>query len=186
MKPDQKIALFLTFITGAFAGGALYLTVFAPEYKADPVEEKSALSVTGEMYGGCSRGGACPSFRLAGDRTYFYSVGSERSEGTLPSSIASEIYDNLTEYRLAAHSAIVEKDDCMSAVDGIDYYYEVSLGGKRYVLDTCETSLSYGSDLQQSFLTAWQFMASPTSTYPEVIEKGLLPWLIDSVWNKPN
>ena len=180
MKPDEKIALLLTFITGMFAGGALYVTVFAPQYKADPVEEKSELSIVGELYGGCNRSPApCPSFRLNANRTYQFIAGGEKEEGKLPGAIADPIFKGMSSYRLSSHAGLVEKDSCSSYVDGIDYVYDVTFEGIRYHLDTCKTALAYESEMQKSFLEAWKYMDSPTTTYPTIVEDGISGWLIE-------
>jgi len=180
MKPDDKIVLFLTFLTGMFAGATLYILVFAPEYEADPVAVKSAFSVVGEMYGGCERSpSGCPSFRLEDNRSYQYLVGAERTEGKLPGAVYNSITELMSAYRLSSHAAPLERDDCASYVDAIDFRYEITYESVRYVLDTCETSLSYGSELQQGFLDAWEYMASPTAAYPTIIEGGVSGWLIE-------
>jgi len=179
MKPDEKIVVFLTFLTGMFAGVFLYLSVYAPQYETQPVPERSALTIVGEQYGGCARGpNDCPSFRLTGDRSYQYLATGEREEGTLPRQITTPIFSAITTFRLQSLAAPVERDDCTSFVDGIDYRYEVTFENTRYTLDTCRTSFSRDSELQQDLLKAWEFMENPTTTYPTVIEKGVGGWLI--------
>lgn len=158
MKPDQKMIVTLTFLTGMFAGAALYILVFAPEFKASPVAERGGTSIVGEMYGGCSFGDSCPSFRLEDDGSYMYLMGGERTKGRLSRELSLEVFSLVSDHRLASHAAQVEKDDCDSYTDGIDYHYEIMLDQKRYVLDTCDTSLSYGSELQRSMNRVWQYL----------------------------
>jgi len=180
MKPDEKIILLLTFLTGVFAGASMYILFFAPQYKADVIEERSQLSIVGEMYGGCQRAtGTCPTFRLEDNRNYYYLGQGERQNGRLPAAIANPVLAELTEYRLKSLAAAVESDSCQSYVDGVDYRYEVVFQNTRYVLDTCRTSLAFSTEFQQKLLTIWQYMENPTTTYPVIIEQGLGAWFVN-------
>ncbi len=179
MKPDEKIILLLTFLTGAFAGASMYILFFAPQYEADVIEERSRLSIVGEMYGGCERSGACPSFRLEENRSYNYLAQGEREEGNLPATLANPVFDELDEYRLKSLAASIENDACRSYVDGLDYRYEVVLDGTRYMINTCSTSLAYNEALREDLLAVWQYMDNPTTTYPVIIEEGLGEWMVD-------
>lgn len=179
MKPDEKIILLLVFLTGIFAGSSMHILFFAPQYEADIIEERSQLSIVGEMYGGCQRAGACANFRLEDNRNYNYLKQGERQEGRLPAAIADPVLAELTDYRLKSLAAAVENDSCRSYADGVDYRYEVVLQNTRYVLDTCRTSLAFNNEFQQSLLAMWQYMESPTTTYPVIIEEGLGAWFID-------
>lgn len=180
VKPDEKIVIFLTFLTGLFAGAALYITFYAPQYETEPVPERSQLVVIGEQRGGCALGpGDCPSFRLTDDRSYQYLTNGERTEGTLPRQIAQPLYETITTFRLRSLAAPIDSDSCRSAADGIEYRYEITWENTRYVLDTCRTSLSHTSELQQQLLAAWEYMENPTTTYPTIIEEGIGGWLIE-------
>lgn len=184
MKPDQKMIVALTFITGVFAGAALNILVFAPEFKAAPVEERSSLSVVGEMYGGCDRGGLCPAFRLEGNGSYRYLVDDEVSEGRLPRELVLETMSLLTDHRLVSHAEPVEKDDCDSYTDGIDYRYEIVLEQNRYVLDTCQSSLSYGSELQRAFLKIWEYLEQKEGGGSPGDNLSLGAWVIRQLHNE--
>lgn len=180
MKPDQKILLLLTFLSGMFIGGALYITVFAPQYEADEVAGKSQFSIVGEVYGGCVRTpNGCPSFRLTDDRSFQYLIGGEKQEGSLPSTITKPIFADLTDYRLQTYAAPIEREDCRSYVDGVDYRYEITIGDTRYVIDTCKTSFPNDSELQQHLLKAWQSMSGGGNEYPTWVEGGFGQWLVE-------
>ena len=181
MKPDEIITLLLTFLTGVFVGVTLYVMVFAPQYEADEVGGKSQFAIVGELYGGCQRTqDGCPSFRLTDDRTYQFLIGGEKRDGRLPSSVTTPIFNALTEYRLQTYAAPLERDNCQSYVDGVDYRYDITLEHTRYVIDTCRTSFARDSELQQLFLEAWRHMAEPEAKdYPAWVEGGFSAWLIE-------
>ncbi len=180
MTGQQKMILFLTFITGAFGGAYLYITTFAPQYTQDDVPEKNQITIVGEMYGGCARGGQCASFRLSGDRLYQYMKSEdEREEGKIPRDLLDAVLSQLSAYRLQSYAAPAAIRDCHSYVDGIDYKYEVSFEGKRYVLDTCTTLLPHDSKLQMSLLDVWDYVNAATTSYPVLLEKGVGGWLLN-------
>lgn len=180
MKPDETILLFLTFVTGVFAGAAFYLMVYGPANNASPVAERPRFSIVGEMYGGCEFSQiGCDSFRYTADGSYQYVSKGERFSGELPTQLQTKIDALMTSNQIAALAEPASGKQCASQIDGIDFRYDVSLETGRYRLDTCETLLERQSPQQQLFAEAWSYMRDPKSQYPDILEKGIGGWLID-------
>ncbi len=179
MKADQKIILFLTFLTGILVGVTLYLTAFAPVYQDTELAEKSDFSIQGEQYGGCGMTDSCLTFRLEENGSYKYLYDDKIEEGTLPSVLTNEAFGSLSVDSLDTNSESEEKDDCISYVDGVDYRYTIVYEGVRYVLDSCRTTFSLESDFQESAIKAWDFMGGEDVTYASSTGSGLGGWFVN-------
>lgn len=174
---------------GMFAGGYLYLTVFAPTYESDigttEAIDANAIVINAQMYGGCDRTGSCASFRLIDDRSYTYLSYPESDvvKGKLPSDISEAIFDVVGTNTFFNDTQSISPEFCDSYVDGVDYTYTVSLADEVYVLDSCTTAFSNNTAFQDAFLDVWKFMENPTTTYPVIIEEGIGGWLEDRFQN---
>lgn len=193
---EKKSFLSLYFVLGSslvmgmLTGGFVYLTVFAPEYK-NATQEIPKLFVTktidASMYGECIEHNACASFSLTDDRSYKYllSPDSEIVKEAIPVDLNRTIFSILTEEVLEKESKQLEDVNCNDDIVGLEYTYEVTVKQKTYTLDTCRTALATNKPLQTQLREVWSFMEHPTSTYPEIIEKGIGGTLINRFNNPP-
>ncbi|MCD5381080.1 MAG: hypothetical protein LR008_00720 [Candidatus Pacebacteria bacterium] len=166
MKKADYISVLITFVVGIYAGGYLYLTVFAPAAQSlEPDQEKVLqLSITGELYGGCRS--ACQSFHVLGDASfrYFYtlegSAKQKKHEGKLSRGMQQRIDSSFITEELERQSKLVEKSDCSSYSDGIDVTYEIVYQNEEYLIDSCTTAADGESELWKTLSDIWQDMAS--------------------------
>jgi len=167
--------LALTFVTGVFIGAYIYVSAFKPVYAPEGLskDEMSAsdFSVIGQAYGGFhTKDYIQPSFRLLADGSYSFVEGGTGAnsldvvEGKLSGSLLNEVRDVIYQGSLESLSQPVNNKSCVSAADGIDYEYKVSLDGESYKLDTCLTNLDYNDELAEVFYKIWLYMESPTNT----------------------
>lgn len=185
MEMRTYITLGFTFIMGLFCGVYLYVTVYAPQHKADDVEEKSSIIVSGEIYGGCARTGSCASFRFTENKQYQYfeSKDSDKDSGILPNEVAEKVFQQLAVSNLQTLASSRAIRDCISYVDGNDYRYMITFNDNNYVLDTCATNFPGDGSLQRALLNTWEYIQNPTTTYPVIIEEGVGGFLIDRFRN---
>jgi hypothetical protein len=182
-----------SFLMGLCAGVFLYLTVFAPEYKAILDAPKSTLSsgedtIEGSMYGGCERADACASFTLSSNRSYQYlaTPQSEVQTGKIARELGESLFGELSEATLQKASAESSNTNCASYADGLDYWYDVTFEETTYTLDTCTTALATHTRLQESLQEMWRFLQNPTTTYPVLIEEGVGEAVFDRFNNPPS
>jgi hypothetical protein len=168
-----------TFIMGMFAGAFVFVTIYAPEQAKDETTESAnrldAIVMEGRMYGGCEEQDACGSFRLVDDRTYSYIAypDADIEKGRLPSDVIESVFETVGTEAFFTATRATSPSNCTSYVDGVDYAYDVSFEGETYTLDTCTTALAQNEALQATLAPIWEFMATPTTTYPTLLEKGL-------------
>jgi hypothetical protein len=138
------------------------------------------------MYGACEDADSCASFRLLQNRTYSYIPypDSETEKGKLPADVVSSLFDAVESGALASLDEEVASQNCASDAEGLDFAYTISTEEEMYVLDTCATALANAPEAQALFLNAWNFMQNPTTTYPEILEKGVGEYIIDKTFDR--
>jgi hypothetical protein len=175
---------------GMLSGAFLYVTVFAPTYKSDldtpEAEVAGGVFIEGQMYGACEEMDSCASFRLLDSRAYDYLPypDTEVERGKIPSAITEPLFDALASGALFELSEDYDKEVCASDGTGLDFSYTVSMDDESAVLDTCSTLLATDEQTTGLFLDAWNFMQNPTTTYPEILEKGVGEYIIDSTFER--
>lgn len=186
MTPRIKFIFASSFLMGVITGGYVFITFFAPEYGDDGFQSDT-LTITGQAYGGCDRGGFCSSFQLreGGAYQYLSSDDAVMEAGTLPSSLYRSITSELTSSQLDSFAQPQAIRDCISYVDGIDYTYNITQHGKLYKLDTCTTGFPHQSKLQEAFIDAFRYMSDPTQDIDTTTSEntGFDDWLINRFQN---
>ena len=167
MAKQELLSILITFVVGFFAGSYLYLNYFTPLVVPEGVgtrEEQEAFEIVSQAYGGCRSG--CPAFRVAADGTYRYqyteTLGADPvlRSGTLPRSIQSDIRRNIDVRDISTQTALSDTTDCASAVDGIDIRYDITIDGATYRLDSCQTTVDFGSDAWITLSDIWTYFNS--------------------------
>ncbi len=155
MRRQDLMAILGTFFVGVLVGGYLYLYGFSTQFAPlGELTEVETFTVLAEGYGGCERGGFCATFQLESDGTFrafpaaFEREERIRREGEVASGVMGELRDVFTPDYLFALSEPVDPVDCASFVDGVDYRYRIIRGDEQYLLDTCDTALSYDKSAQ--------------------------------------
>jgi hypothetical protein len=178
-----------TFVMGMLTGGFLYVSVFAPAYESD-IETIGSINddgvvIEGQMYGGCQEMDSCASFRIADDRTFTYLEyeGAEIVKGRLPNDVAVSVFKEVGTNAFFAASEEITNDSCAAYVDGLDFTYDISLGGDFYTLDTCTTALAYDEELQALFSGIWMYLEDGKTEYPVIIEEGIGGFVRDRFQN---
>jgi len=161
-RPDL-LSILITFVVGVLAGGYLYVAIFASIVeKADIPDQAdiSKLSIIGDVYGGCRE--RCSSFQVLGDASFkflYYPTdggGQKILEGKLPLSLQNRIDKAFKVSELERQSVEVEGTECASYTDGIDVVYEITLDGKKYIIDSCSTASDGESALWKTLSEIWQ------------------------------
>lgn len=160
---------------GVFAGAYLYVSAFAPTHQgelADDDVSQQTLVINGQMYGGCSQGDSCASFKLLNARTYSYLpvIDSEVKTGRLSNELHDALLDALDESSLEHYAQKAENMQCESYADGNDYTYTVSQFGKTYILDTCTSQLAFSRGLQSLLIDVWSAMDNPPQDAVDTFE----------------
>ena len=185
MTGREKFILGSSFVMGTFTGLFFYTTVFTPLYEkqVDVIGAPlpNAITIEGKMYGGCQKTDSCGSFKLKDTRSYQYlpDSQSEVEKGTIPSTLRDVVFNSMTVAVLDDLEKDAAAHECSAYIDGIDYLYDVTIASTTYTLDTCSSRLSNNTTLQAHFITVWEFMENPTTTYPTMIEKGPIQMLFD-------
>ncbi len=178
--------IFMTFVTGFFAGVYLYITSFAPSYQNNertPEMEEISFLLQGQKVGGCSLDSAvCPSFELRADRTYTYIPRYFISEGkteVIEGRLGKPVFNDLVEYIDAIDDlhALEEKtpDANCSPVYDTNYRYNLIYKGEMYQYDTCHTVFKK-SGLATKFYPLWKRLSTTTPQAP-LLEEGLMYYL---------
>ncbi len=167
MEKQDLLTILITFVVGVFAGGYLYLTIFATyvdKIEVPDVEKASEFSIIGDTYGGCRN--QCASFQVLSDASFKYlytpTTGGEQQilEGTLSRTLQNRVDHALVVSELQRQSVEVVKTDCKSHADGIDVVYEITLKGEKYVIDSCGTAADGDSELWKVLAEIWQSFGS--------------------------
>lgn len=168
-----------SFVMGMLAGGYLYLTVFAPEYKSgittSEAIDKDATVIAGRMYGACEESDSCSSFKLIenGSYSYLQSTDAELIKGKLKSSFTDPYFALVGSKTFFNDAKLISSQVCTFNKNGNNYAYDVTFNGETYALDTCGTAFANDMRLQSHFHTAWEAIIDPEKTYPTIIEKGV-------------
>ncbi len=176
MTSQQLFVLIFTFIVGMAAGGYMYVTGFATEYKDTGVAEAQDVDLTiiAEQVGGCQMGGVCPSFRLTSDRRYTYipqhgldADTPAATEGRISQGVFVRLIEIMNETDFASLNQT--NDVCQAAFDGIDYRYQITFNGENYELNSCGTTF-YGTRLYNQLLLLWSEMLRAEATGAEEVQ----------------
>ena len=168
MKRQDVLILLITFLVGIITGGYLFLTGFAPQFLAHNGATDttySDFSFSGEVYGGCSRGDACPSFQVLMDGSFSYLPlgvvsGTGVINGNLSKLLMQELQTKFTNVNLEIASRSIEATTCDSYLDGMDFHYQVTLKTVVYIFDTCGTDFSTTSDMGVTLEKLWSYLAT--------------------------
>jgi hypothetical protein len=156
MRRSDIVSILVTFIVGVFVGSYLYLFGFTQQFSffGELTQDKHSLTIFGEAYGGCMRGGLCASFQLAPDGTFAsFPAAADlevriKEDGEISSDLRRELRETFTTEYLFALSEDITPEMCESFYDGIEYRYRISVGDEQYLLDTCDTALANDEDAQ--------------------------------------
>lgn len=156
MRRQDLVSILITFVVGLFVGSYLYLFGFSQQFTffGELTEQPTGLTIFGEAYGGCERGGLCGSFQLAADGSYasFPSVGDRearvKEEGDIPAELRRTLRDTFTDDYLFDLSEPFVPEMCATYSDGVDYRFRISIGEEQYLLDTCDTELANDATAQ--------------------------------------
>lgn len=193
MRREDIFLFSLIFLTGIFVGSYVYITAFKPVYEPDrgigQGETAAAdFSIIGQQYGGLhEKGYISPSFRLLGDGTYNYVPGGIGNnalavrEGRLPSSVMSDLKQEIARVRLAELASPVTRSDCANYSDGTDYEYKVTTDGTEYTLDTCKTAFDTNEPLAVTLRSVWQYLDDPSSASLGTDASGIIGELLDAL-----
>jgi len=174
MKKQDIVTILFTLICGIVAGSYLFVVGFRPQVVqvtselVSPPDLSKLIIIEGYQYGGCERTGQCASFRIQDDGEYSYVATSiptteGRFGGVIPRRDWQAIRNRLSAPVLAQGATRVSPGDCASFVDAIDVRYEITFQGERYMLDTCQTSLSEADELKKLLDGLWQFIRADIS-----------------------
>lgn len=167
---NDKISIAITFIIGLLGGFYFFLAGYAPYveqvketvYITDQTEIES-LIINAEAYGGCDWNNSCASFQVIHDGTFNYlsqpvTAGVVPVTGRLPASLLKRVRIATlpTTLQSATHSSVTSV--CKSAIDGIDYNYEIIRNGELYLLDTCTTNLAQTPELMAVLDAVWGYV----------------------------
>ena len=165
MKKNDLISILITASVGFLVGFYLYLTSFAgilnKVFMFD-AEGVSKLTVVGDLYGGCSS--SCPSFQVTRDGSYHFiypaTKNSEKinKEGDLPFLLMVKLTNNLTVQELEKQSEELTVPICGSDAETNEVIYRITLDGRSYVLDSCETKVNKSSKLWNTLLETWKYL----------------------------
>jgi hypothetical protein len=164
MKKNNLLSILITFVVGLFAGGYLFTTGFAEtvsRYTTPDAESITAFSVVGYIYGSC--GDSCPSFQVVQDGAYRYfyapKIGAEQVliQGIIPFSVQRQLKQSFIIANLEKQSQVRRPVQCNSSTDGIDARYEVTIDGKKYVLDSCGTDIDGSGKIWQALNGLWGY-----------------------------
>ena len=165
VQAQEIILIIVTFFMGIVAGWYLYVTAFAPHF-SDYIGQTEAvyedLVVVGEQYGGI-RLGTAPSFQVLKNGSFNYLAYAAEGEsarhldGTLPPALWKTIKADMTRSKLESLAKPTADIECVSAADGIDYTYEVTLNSVVYTLDTCTTNLGHAAATTQTLDKLWTY-----------------------------
>lgn len=165
LSHQDKVTIISTFLVGVLAGGYLYLVGFAPQFsqfwERSNETYYSALTITGEEYGGCQLANSCPSFQILSNGTYNYkeTLASEVLEGRISRADWQRIQQSINANDLArADSPRSTSAGCESYVDGADYSYRITYDNFTYILDTCTTNLREIPTLANALHSIWNHL----------------------------
>jgi hypothetical protein len=174
MSAQDKFIFILTFMTGFAVGFYVYVVSFKPTYAPESIDRTEELasdfSVIGKQYGNNERGYIAPSFRVTGEGQYSYIAGGlaesalEPTEGQLPRQLTNNLKIQATPEELSFLSQKRAPADCRSANNGVDYIYRLIIDGVEYELDSCQTLLSYDTDLAKTLEELWQYLEDPQAS----------------------
>lgn len=165
MKRQDVLSILITFVVGFSAGLYLYTVEFAAnvtKLAIDDEESASEFVIVGEMYGG-SCAGRCPAFQVtkqAAFRYLYYASDAAATasirEGRLPTALYRDLRRVLQPTDLALQAKPVAVQQCASDTGGIDVFYEITLEGEEYLIDSCGTAYNPQSELWQTLTRVWQ------------------------------
>jgi hypothetical protein len=177
MKGSDYMLLAMTFVVGAFAGGYLYITVYAPqEAERELARSQMDWEVVGRTIGGCQLSGSCPEVYVASDRSFTYSPdGVALERGRIPRALRADIQAALQAEDRAQYDRV--GDTCRAAADGTDYEYDIDAYDEQFAVTTCGTQFA-NSDLAVALEAVWAHVSTAnTTSTPLFIEEGLQGWL---------
>lgn len=171
MEIRDWFILISTFLVGIMSGVYLYATSFAPTYEERDVFDEAAevphtpFDVIALQYGGMVPEDYENAFFEVDDSgSYAFTpggVGVMEQESVLPEVLKRELHDEIATADLKKLSEPIERSDCASFSDGIDYEYNIVRKGEEYTLDTCYTDFSHDSELGRTLEKMWQYMNAP-------------------------
>ncbi len=173
MKRDDWMLFALTFLTGAAIGMYVYIAAFKPIYAPEGLDNTEAnaeeWNVVGKRRGGTGENSDIqPSFRVLSDGSYTYLPGGsgdnslEPVEGSISRSIVRDL--QVSESQLNTHTKRVTGLECASDSGGYDYRYRFTINGETYLMDSCQTTLGYDSDLAKALEDVWNVLEGRDSS----------------------
>lgn len=162
MQSTDWFILISTFVAGCFVGIFIYMTGFrdidfTPQKPSEQIEYEIIVS----QYGGCERGGGCPSYRLVdGGYTFIPSAGGSPISGSLEAETEVRIQEALAASDLAAQAETIERESCDSWIDLNDTSYNIAVSGERFELDTCHTDTDVDDELIEELDELFEYFLS--------------------------
>jgi hypothetical protein len=176
MRGTDYVLVVLTFITGVFAGGYFYITVYEPSYGERPdvlSVADTAFLLSGESYGSCESTASCATFTLAANRRYEYVV--EEQDDQVTGKMQTSDFEALLRI---INGASLDSLDRASASCGEDvtnvlaYRYRLILAGEEYFFDTCSPTFAKSS-LANELVATWTTVTVPSSELNNIFGDGL-------------
>ncbi len=162
---QDKITILLTFITGIFIGGYLYLTGFATTFLPPEAGESNVYTefvITAESYGSCALDKTCLSFQVLESGVYRAIRdtvdGQVSKDARIPFGLKKELYTVLVPTELTLLSKKLSVPGCQ--YEGTNYRFKVTRDQIEYVIDTCQTAISYESSEWKVLAKLWNYMGS--------------------------
>ncbi len=147
MLKHLYLILVATFVFGFITGIIVFLqSNTGNEGDGSLITDTKGFSILAYTYGGCARGGGCPSYRIAQDGSYTY-IQRSRDNGELKheDSLSEKQHETLmvhvedTNYTAILNSEF--QGTCPITFDGVAYRYDIEYEGERYVIDSCKKDI---------------------------------------------
>ena len=154
-----------TFILGFATGVILFLQANVGQEESETPSEASqeGFTITAYMYGGCERGGGCPSYQIENEGSYTYVVrrqesGETKYEDMLSKKQYTALQTLVSETKFDTIMDTTFTETCPVASDGVAYRYDILYNGKRFSIDSCLVKIDNEilfRELQNYFKVFW-------------------------------
>jgi hypothetical protein len=143
MLKHLYLILIATFVFGFLTGVILFLQNNTGKEGDGGIQTNTkGFTILAYEYGGCTKTGGCPSYRIANDGSYSYITrdsikGEAKHDDSLSSKQFEALRTRLGEVDFNAIDDTEFKGTCPSATGGIAYRYDIEYQGERHEVDSC-------------------------------------------------
>jgi hypothetical protein len=167
MTHQDRFSIIITFVIGIFVGGYLYLTGFLPTYHLPEAMTQDAyegLVLIADSYGACQVEDTCLSFQLLPDRSFTAVVGVGSASYTRKDDVSrggmSSFLKAVSPAALSTNSQPLAEYSCRyNGPEATNFRFQVTYGGKNYVIDTCQSQIDYQGALWLSLVGIYREVA---------------------------